>query len=222
MAPSRTSRTASLEHALLFDGRMQNSSNGKALRRGFTAALIGLMVAGGGAAVHARTSAELVDDPAIRVEVDLSERKLYIKSADSTLETYDVAVGRGSKPTPEGSYKIRKVIWNPAWIPPDSKWARGKEAQPPGAKANPMKLVKIFFREPDYYIHGTGDLESLGSAASHGCLRMDPDDAYRVARYLMDHGGSPRDENWFWRVLHFRRESKTIYLDNPIPMTVAD
>lgn len=184
--------------------------------------MLGLIIAGGGAAVHARTSPEVVDDPAIRVEVDLSERRLYIKSGDSTLEAYDVAVGRGSMPTPAGSYRIRKIIWNPAWIPPDSKWARGKDPQPPGAKGNPMKLVKIFFREPDYYIHGTDQLESLGSAASHGCLRMHPDDAYRVARYLMDHGGSPRDENWFWRVLHFRSESKTVYLDNPIPMTVDD
>jgi hypothetical protein len=85
-----------------------------------------------------------------------------------------------------------------------------------------MKVVKIFFREPDYYIHGTDDIESLGSAASHGCLRMHPDDAYRVARYLMDHGGQPRDENLFWRILHFRRETKTVYLQNPIPMTVVD
>src|SRR5262249_44275821 len=141
---------------------------------------------------------------------------------DSVLESFDVAVGKGSKPTPQGSYTIRKIVWNPAWIPPDEPWARDKKPEAPGSKSNPMKLVKIFFHEPDYYIHGTGDVESLGSAASHGCLRMDPDDAYRVARYLMDHGGSPRDENWFWRVLHFRSETKTVYLDNPIPMTVDD
>jgi lipoprotein-anchoring transpeptidase ErfK/SrfK len=181
------------------------------------------MVVGGTAAFHHRASAEVADDPpAIRVEADLSERKLYIKSGDSVLESYDVAVGKGSKPTPQGKYTIRKIVWNPAWVPPDEPWAKDKKPQAPGAKANPMKLVKIFFHEPDYYIHGTGDVESLGSAASHGCLRMDPDDAYRVARYLMDHGGSPRDENWFWRVLHFRSESKTVYLDNPIPMTVDD
>ena len=201
---------------------MQSSSIGKSPWRGFTVALIGLMVVGGSAAVYSRASAELVDDPEIRVEVDLSQRKLYIESSDDTLESYDVAVGRGSMPTPQGSYSIRKIIWNPSWVPPDQAWARDKSPQRPGAKANPMKLVKIFFREPAYYIHGTGELESLGSAASHGCLRMDPDDAYRLARYLMDHGGSPRDENWFWRVLHFRRETKTVYLDNPIPMTVTD
>jgi hypothetical protein len=84
-----------------------------------------------------------------------------------------------------------------------------------------MKLVKIFFQEPDYYIHGTSEVESLGEAASHGCLRMDPDDAYRVARFLMENGGQPRDESWFWRVLHLRSETKTVYLDHPIPMTVT-
>jgi hypothetical protein len=218
----RTSWTALLEHALPFEGDMQISSKSKGLRRGFTAAIMAAMVAGGTAAFHHHASAEVADDPSIRVEADLSERKLYIKSGDSVLESYDVAVGKGSKATPQGRYTIRKIIWNPAWVPPDEPWARNKKPQPPGAKANPMKLVKIFFHEPDYYIHGTGDVESLGSAASHGCLRMDPDDAYRVARYLMDHGGSPRDENWFWRVLHFRSETKTVYLDNPIPMTVDD
>ena len=218
-----TSRTALLEHALLFDGYMQSHSRAKGLRRGVTVAMVGLIAAGGTAAFHHRASAEVARDPtSIRVEADLSERKLYIKSGDSVLESYDVAVGKGSKPTPQGNYTIRKIVWNPAWIPPDQPWAKDKQPQAPGAKANPMKLVKIFFHEPDYYIHGTGDVESLGSAASHGCLRMDPDDAYRVARYLMDHGGSPRDESWFWRVLHFRSETKTVYLDTPIPMRVND
>ena len=193
------------------------------MRRGLGIAIAASLALGATAAVHHRASAEVADDPpSIRVDADLSERKLYIKQGDSTLEAYDVAIGKGSKPTPQGNYKIRKIIWNPSWVPPDEPWAKGKKTQPPGAKGNPMKLVKIFFQEPDYYIHGTSDLESLGEAASHGCLRMHPDDAYRVARYLMDHGGQPRDENWFWRILHFRSETKTVYLDHPIPMTVED
>jgi lipoprotein-anchoring transpeptidase ErfK/SrfK len=161
------------------------------------------------------------DDPVLSLTANLESRTLTISVADSTVATYPVAIGKSSKPTPRGSFKIRKIVWNPAWIPPDEDWAKNKKPQPPGAKANPMKLVKIFFKEPDYYIHGTGDIESLGDAASHGCLRMDPDDAYRVARYLMDHGGSPRDENWFWRILHFRSETKTVYLDNPISIVVG-
>jgi lipoprotein-anchoring transpeptidase ErfK/SrfK len=161
-------------------------------------------------------------DPEISLVADLSERKLVIREGGADAETFPISIGRGSKPTPQGSYQIRKIVWNPAWIPPDEKWAKDKTPQPPGAKDNPMKLVKIFFKEPDYYIHGTGDVESLGEAASHGCLRMHPDDAYRVARYLMENGGQPRDENWFWRVLHFRSQTKTVYLDHPIAITVTD
>lgn len=186
-----------------------------------TVALGGAAVANARASVQAPDSTSSTDSTeGIRLEADLGARHLYIKRGDSTLETYDVAIGKDSKPTPRGSYTIKKIIWNPAWVPPDQPWAKGQKAQAPGAPGNPMKVVKIFFKEPDYYIHGTGDVESLGSAASHGCLRMDPDDAYRVARYLMEHGGQPRDENWFWRILHFRRETKTVYLDHPIPMTV--
>jgi len=40
-----------------------------------------------------------------------------------------------------------------------------------------MQLVKIFFKEPDYYIHGTDNLDSIGTSSSHGCLRLDPVDA---------------------------------------------
>lgn len=200
---------------------MQISSKPKWLRREFTVAMAGVIALAGTVAVHHHASAEVADDPpSIRVEADLSERKLYIKSGDSVLEEYSVAVGKNSKPTPTGNYKIRKIVWNPAWIPPDQPWAKNKKPQAPGAKGNPMKLVKIFFQEPDYYIHGTDEIESLGEAESHGCLRMNPDDAYQVARYLMDHGGQPRDESWFWRVLHSRSESKTVYLNNPIPMSV--
>jgi lipoprotein-anchoring transpeptidase ErfK/SrfK len=161
-----------------------------------------------------------IDDPGVAIVANLERRQLSIVQGNSVVETFPVAVGRGSKPTPPGQYTIHRIVWNPAWVPPDQPWAKGKKPQAPGAATNPMRVVKIFFKEPDYYIHGTDDVESLGNAASHGCLRMDPDDAYRVARYLMENGGAPRDESWFWRVLHFRSETKTVYLDNPVPMTV--
>jgi L,D-transpeptidase-like protein len=122
-----------------------------------------------------------LDDPPIHVVADLSARRLSIYQGNTEVESYPVAIGTGSKPTPRGNYTIRKIVWNPAWIPPDADWAKDKKPQPPGAKENPMKLVKIFFKEPDYYIHGTSAVETLGEEASHGCLRMDPDDAYRVA-----------------------------------------
>jgi len=157
----------------------------------------------------------------LSLRADVSERQLYIYSSGSLVKSYNIAVGKPSDPTPRGTFTIRKIVWNPAWVPPDEKWARKKTAKEPGEKGNPMKVVKIFFREPDYYIHGTGETGSLGSAASHGCLRMAPGQAAELAQYLMDHGGSPRPESWFRRVLRFRSQTKVIYLDNPITLQIV-
>lgn len=160
------------------------------------------------------------DSSQVHITVDKSERKLYLQDGDQTVQTFDVAVGRPTHPTPSGNFSIRKIVWNPEWVPPDTKWAQGKKPQAPGSKSNPMQMVKMFLIEPDYYIHGTNETSSLGAAESHGCVRMDPQDAYTVARYLMQHGGAPHDENFFWRVLHFRDQTKTVYLGNPVPVTV--
>ncbi|MFL5477619.1 MAG: L,D-transpeptidase [Gemmatimonadaceae bacterium] len=159
----------------------------------------------------------------LTLRADLSSRMLVVMQGDTKIKTYSVAVGSEKYPTPAGSYTIRKIVWNPSWHPPpDAAWAKGKTAKGPGDPGNPMKVVKIFFHEPDYYIHGTDAVGSLGEAASHGCLRMDPDEVADLAKLIMEHGGQPREENWFWRIIHSRREEKTVYLDNPISLTVSD
>jgi lipoprotein-anchoring transpeptidase ErfK/SrfK len=157
------------------------------------------------------------------LKASVRARMIVVQRGDSTLKTYPVAVGQDSYPTPVGSFTISKIVWNPSWKPPpDADWAKGKTAKGPGEPGNPMKVVKIFFQEPDYYIHGTGDVESLGSAASHGCLRMDPKEVADLAKIIMEHGGQPREENWFWRIIHSRREEKVIYLNNPISLTITE
>jgi len=158
----------------------------------------------------------------LTLRADLGARILVVQRGDSTLRTYAIAVGQDRYPTPEGTYTISRIVWNPSWRPPPgADWAKGKKARGPGDPENPMKVVKIFFREPDYYIHGTGDIGSLGSAASHGCLRMDPGEVADLAKIIMEHGGQPREENWFWRIIHSRREEKVVYLSNPILLTIG-
>jgi len=189
-----------------------------------TAPTAGRDTAPGDSAVSAgsQTPYPAADAP-IALTANLGARILTVMSGDEKVKTYAVAVGQEEYPTPPGTYMIRKIVWNPSWHPPpDAKWAQGKTAKGPGDPGNPMKVVKIFFKEPDYYIHGTDDVESLGDAASHGCLRMAPDDVADLAKFVMEHGGQPHDENWFWRIMHFRREEKVVYLDNPISLTVSD
>ena len=157
----------------------------------------------------------------LRLHADISQRQLHLYSNGELVRSYPVAVGTAADPTPRGTFSIRKLVWNPAWVPPDEKWAKNKTAKAPGEKGNPMKVVKIFFREPDYYIHGTGEVSSLGKAASHGCLRMAPSQAAEVGQYLMDHGGEPRPESWFRRIWRFRSKTQVIYLDNPISLEIT-
>jgi lipoprotein-anchoring transpeptidase ErfK/SrfK len=157
------------------------------------------------------------------LKANVRARMLVVRRGDSTLKTYAVSVGQDGYPTPVGSFTIRKIVWNPSWRPPPgADWAKGKTAKGPGEPGNPMKVAKIFFREPDYYIHGTDDVESLGSAESHGCIRMHPEEVADLAKIIMEHGGQPREENWFWRIIHSRREEKVIYLNNPISLTITD
>jgi lipoprotein-anchoring transpeptidase ErfK/SrfK len=189
---------------------------------------VGVPVFLGVLATAAATRPEVTSSPAteidagngVRVVVDLSERRLVIQDAGQAVREFGVAIGKPTHPTPTGQFTIRKMIWNPGWVPPNSPWARGKKAREPGDPRNPMQAVKIFFREPYYYIHGTNDPKSIGHAASHGCLRMTPEDAAELGAYLMEHGGQPRGETWFRRVFRFGR-STVIYLDNPIPMTIT-
>jgi len=155
----------------------------------------------------------------LRIAVDLSERELTVIENGNIIQRYPVAVGKDSYPTPAGSFVIRKVIWNPAWVPPDSKWARGKERKEPGDPDNPMKRVKMFFKEPDYYIHGTGDEDSLGRAESHGCIRMHVEDATDLARLVMEHGGKPMPEPWYRRIFR-RKTTKVVYLTEPVAMEI--
>ena len=157
----------------------------------------------------------------LHLVADLTTRQLSMYEADTLVWVYPISPGTPSYPTPPGEYKIRKLVWNPSWTPPPgAAWAKKYKPQEPGTNANPMKVVKIFFREPDYYIHGTAETGRLGSDASHGCMRMDPEHIAELAKFVMEHGGEPRDENWFWRVLHFRSEEKPVYLKNPVPLTI--
>ena len=129
-------------------------------------------------------------DPPMRLVVSLSARTLKVVEHGEVVRTYGVAVGRPRYPTPTGSFRTGFIDYNPRWKPPPSDWARNLKPREPGDPRNPIQGVKIFFREPYYYIHGTNDPESIGDAASHGCIRMETGDALALARRIERAGGS--------------------------------
>ena len=133
----------------------------------------------------------VVRDPGpLELRADISERRLYVYEGGELVETYGVAVGRAGNPTPTGTFRTGRIEWNPRWVPPPREWARKLKPRAPGDPRNPMQGVKIYFREPWYYIHGTNDPGSIGTAASRGCLRMKSGDAKALARLIQRSGGS--------------------------------
>ena len=169
----------------------------------------------------AEAPAPVIPAGPIRLEVDVSDRILRVIAADSVVKIYTVAVGASAHPTPRGSFSIRRVIWNPRWVPPNVPWARGKTPKEPGDPNNPMGRAKLFFMEPDYYIHGTENQASLGRAESHGCVRMANSDIVELAQMVMEHGGQPRPQSWFHRVLNVVRRTSEVQLSTPVSVVVV-
>jgi lipoprotein-anchoring transpeptidase ErfK/SrfK len=156
----------------------------------------------------------------VTLQVDLGARRLTVRENGQVIRTYVVGVGKPGHLTPEGSYDVRTIQWNPSWVPPDSDWAQGLEPRGPGDPQNPMGQVKIFFREPAYYIHGTPNEESLGGAVSHGCIRMSNADVVELARLLMETSGEDRPESWYDRVLGRPTRTDEVTLPRSVRLTV--
>jgi lipoprotein-anchoring transpeptidase ErfK/SrfK len=92
---------------------------------------------------------------------------------------FPIAIGQPRYPSPTGTFAITEKLKNPTWIPPNSPWAKGLEPIPPGA-GNPLGTRWIGTSAPAVGIHGTPNDASIGTAASHGCIRMHIPDVERL------------------------------------------
>lgn len=158
-----------------------------------TAITAALVVAAGGAGVNhaynlSRTEGEITASSRLHLVLNVAGNRLHVYEDGERTRSYTVSVGKRGHETPAGEYRIRQVIWNPWWHPPNSAWARGRKPAPPGPD-NPMGRVKLNFA-PLLYIHGTEETQSLGSPASHGCVRMRNADLIELTR-LVHRAASP-------------------------------
>ncbi|HZK48278.1 MAG TPA: L,D-transpeptidase family protein, partial [Thermoleophilia bacterium] len=105
------------------------------------------------------------------IVIDRSERKLYLYDGGQLVLTYPVAVGQPRYPTPTGKFRIVSKVYHPSWTPPPSPWAEGLEPVPAGPD-NPLGTRWMGLSARHVGIHGTYQSGSIGTAASHGCIRM--------------------------------------------------
>ena len=111
------------------------------------------------------------------VTVAHDARTVRVFKEGDVVATYGVAVGQPKYPTPRGRFAVDRKEVDPVWNVPDSEWAgdlAGKTI-PSGDPRNPLVARWVGISGPVGF-HGTKELDSLGSGASRGCVRMKPGD----------------------------------------------
>jgi lipoprotein-anchoring transpeptidase ErfK/SrfK len=136
---------------------------------------------GGGRSVRARvkvvqpkiTTDRLADKYPRVVTVDRAGFRLRLFKDLKLAKTYRIAVGQVGLETPAGVYHVQNKAVDPAWHVPNRDWAGDLAGKviPGGVPENPLKSRWLGIYD-GAGIHGTAEEASLGTAASHGCIRM--------------------------------------------------
>jgi lipoprotein-anchoring transpeptidase ErfK/SrfK len=129
--------------------------------------------------VHTRTlkpavtRADLEKKYPTMILVDRGAFRLTLYKHLDPVATYPIAVGQAGLETPAGLYSIQNKAVNPAWHVPTSDWAGDLAGKviPGDDPSNPIKARWMGIYD-GAGIHGTSEDSSIGSAASHGCIRM--------------------------------------------------
>ncbi|MEM1281278.1 MAG: L,D-transpeptidase [Cyanobacteria bacterium P01_H01_bin.152] len=132
------------------------------------------------------TNSELISRPAVKLPaselnkwppaeqpielvLQLDERQLYVYRGDILEKSFPVAVGKTGWETPTGTFEVSYMLENPGWTNPFTG-----DLMPPGPE-NPLGERWIAFwtdGRNEIGFHGTPNGDSIGQAASHGCVRL--------------------------------------------------
>ena len=96
--------------------------------------------------------------------VSLADHQLALIENGQVKKVYPVAVGKESTPSPIGTFQVVVRVTDPTY------YHEGKVVDP-GPK-NPLGTRWMGLGYKGYGIHGTNTPNSIGKAASHGCIRM--------------------------------------------------
>ncbi|MFP5365094.1 MAG: L,D-transpeptidase family protein [Thermoleophilia bacterium] len=113
--------------------------------------------------------------------VDRANFKISLFKKLKKVRVYPIAVGQVGLETPAGLYKIQNKAVNPAWTVPNSPWAGSLAGQviPGGTPENPLKARWLGVYD-GVGVHGTDVRASIGTNASHGCIRMLIEDVVKL------------------------------------------
>lgn len=109
------------------------------------------------------------------------EHKLYLYRDGEITHSWDVAVGTGDHPTPVGQYTVTARRHMPTWVNPSpTGWGADLPASIGPGVDNPLGVRAINWDAPAIRFHGTANLDSIGTDASKGCVRLTNDDVVEL------------------------------------------
>jgi len=123
-----------------------------------------LLLMGAPAQAQQETHAESPSWSSRVVVVSIADRRLALVENGAVKKVYRVAVGKPSTPSPAGIFAVISRVSDPTY------YHEGKVVVP--GRGNPVGSRWIGLSLKGYGIHGTNAPNSIGKAASHGCIRM--------------------------------------------------
>lgn len=122
---------------------------------------------------------------ATSIEIDKSEKILYVLGGDRIVASFPISIGGPLDPLPLGRMKIVNEVKDPSFTydPALLKKARpgtSRTEMPPGPN-NPIGNMWLGLTKPHWGIHGTPDPELLGHEETNGCIHLTNWDAQRLS-----------------------------------------
>jgi len=122
-----------------------------------------------------------VANPLVNLTINIAQRLLVLSEGDRA-QAFPITVGRRSWPTPVGAFTILTKETDPIWdVPVSIQREMAQQGKPvitrmEASPLNPLGRHWLGLSLPGLGIHGTNAPSSIYAFASHGCIRMHPDD----------------------------------------------
>jgi lipoprotein-anchoring transpeptidase ErfK/SrfK len=123
---------------------------------------------------------------AVSVSIDTKTNMLGVFEADRLVAAYPVTIGSAQTASPIGDWKVSRIAKLPRFRYDKQMLKHGERSGnfymlPPGPNS-PVGVIWIALNKKGIGIHGTNEPETIGRAASHGCVRLTNWDAARLAQ----------------------------------------
>jgi lipoprotein-anchoring transpeptidase ErfK/SrfK len=120
--------------------------------------------------------------------VHRAEKILDVYEGESLLASVPITPGGGKLETPPGSWRVVGIATAPRFRWDKSVLETGKRSSeffmlPPGPN-NPVGVLWCGLSKPGIGIHGTNNPQTIGRAASHGCMRVANWDVVRLSKLI--------------------------------------